>query len=98
MANRRLTWNLPNVTARQHPIERTEIAFRVDATQPWTVQTSVLEADPQELLFADVPVGDMLYRAVVIDVAGARGNDTVISASGAFDLPGVVTNFTATDE
>ena len=98
MANRRLTWTLPNVTPRQHPIERTEIAFRVDATVPWTVQTSVLEADVQELLFADVPVGDMFYRAVVIDTAGGRGNDAVISAFGAYDLPGIVTNFTATEE
>jgi hypothetical protein len=98
MANRRLTWALPVVTVRQHPIERTEIAFRVDTTLPWTVQTSVLEADIQELLFADVPVGDMFYRAVVIDTSGARGNDAVISASGAYDPPGAVTNFIATEE
>ena len=98
MANRRLTWTLPTVTPRQHPIERTEIAFRVDATMPWTVQTSVLVADVQELLFADVPVGDMFYRAVVIDAVGARGNDAIISAFGEYDPPGVVTNFIATEE
>ena len=98
MANRRLSWTLPVVTPRQHPIAQVEIAFRVDITLPWTVQASVLEADPQEMLFADVPVGDMFYRAVVIDTSGARGNDAVISASGAYDLPGSVTNFIATEE
>ena len=98
MADRLLTWVLPNVTPRQRPIERTEIAFRVDASFPWTVQTSILAADPQELRFVDVPVGEMFYRAVVIDDVGARGNDTIISATGAFDVPGAVTNFTATEE
>ena len=98
MANRRLTWELPTVTARQHPIAGVEIAFRVDASVPWTVQTTVPVADTQELLFQDVPVGELFYRAVVIDDIGARGNDVVISAFGAFDLPGSITNFTATEE
>ena len=98
MANRRLSWTLPNVTPRQHPIAQVEIAFRVDITLPWTVQASVLASDPQEMLFADVPVGDMFYRAVVIDAAGGRGNDAVISAFGAYDLPGSVTSFTAAEE
>ena len=65
---------------------------------PWTVQTTIPAEDPPELLFVDVPVGEMFYRAVVIDLVGARGNDVVISATGEFDLPGTVTNFTATDE
>ena len=98
MANRRLTWELPTVTARQHPIAGVEIAFRVDASVAWTVQTTVLAADTQELLFQDVPVGDTFYRGVVIDIVGGRGNDAIISASGAFDLPGSITNFIATEE
>ena len=60
MANRRLTWVLPPVTARQHPIAGVEIAFRVDASLPWTVQTTV-PANTQELLFQDVPVGDLYH-------------------------------------
>ena len=98
MANRRLTYVLPSVTPRQHPISGVEIAFRADAALPWTVQAIVPATDPSELLFADVPVGEMFYRAVVIDVVGARGNDSVISATGAYDIPGSVTNFTATEE
>lgn len=98
MANRRLTWVLPTRSIRQHPIASTEIAFRVDATLPWTVQTTVPALDVQELLFVDIPAGEMFYRAVVIDEVGARGNDAVISATGAYDPPGVVTNFTATEE
>jgi len=98
MANRRLTWVLPPVTIRQHPIASSEIAFRVDASVPWTVQTTVLAEDAQELLFQDVPVGDMLYRGVVIDEVGGRGNDAIISAFGEYDLPGTLTNFTATEE
>ena len=97
MANRRLTWVLPPVTARQHPIAGVEIAFRVDASLPWTVQTTV-PANTQELLFQDVPVGDLFYRGVVIDDIGARGNDAIISAFGAFDLPGSITNFAANEE
>ena len=98
MADRRLTWVLPNVTSRQHLIVGVEIAFRVDASLPWTMQTTVPAADTQELLFVDVPVGEMFYRAVVIDAVGARGNDAVISATGDYDPPGSVTNFTATEE
>ena len=98
MANRRLTWVLPNVSARQHPIAGVEIAFRVDASLPWTVQTTVPAGDTQELLFVDIPAGEMFYRAVVIYAVGARGNDAVISATGAYDPPGSVTNFTATEE
>lgn len=98
MADRKLTWALPNVSARQHPIDGTEIAFRVDTSFPWQVQTIVPATDPQELLFADIPVGEMFYRAVVIDAVGARGNDAIISATGAYDIPGSVTNFTATDQ
>ena len=99
MANRRLTWILPNVSARQHPIAGVEIAFRADASFPWSVQAIVpAAADPQELLLVDTPVGEMFYRAVVIDAVGARGNDAVISATGAYDPPGSVTNFIATEE
>ena len=98
MANRRLTWVLPNVSTRQHPIQGVEISWRVDPGFPWTVQTEVPEAATQELLFVDVPVGEMFYRAVVIDVVGARGNDAIISATGAFDIPGTVTSFIATEE
>lgn len=98
MANRRLTCVLPPVTPRQHPIEGVEIAFRVDASFPWTVQTTVLVTAPQELFFQDVPVGDIFYRGVVVDIMGARSNDAVISAFGAFDPPGSLTNFIATEE
>ena len=99
MSDRKLNWVLPNVSARQHPIAGVEIAFRVDASLPWTVQTIVpASKDPQELLFADVPVGEMFYRAVVIDAVGARGNDAIISATGDYDIPGSVTNFTATEQ
>ena len=98
MANRRLSWELPVVTPRQHPIAGVEIAWRVDASLPWTVQTTVLVDQLQELLFEDVPVGEMFYRAVVIDAVGARGTDAVISATGAYDPPGAVTNFIAVDE
>lgn len=99
MANRRLSWILPNVSIRQHPLAGVEIALRVDASLPWQVHTVVpADATPQELLFQDVPVGDMFYRAVVVDVMGGRGNDAVISAFGAYDAPGTVTNFIATEE
>lgn len=101
MGNRRLTCITPAVSSRQHPIVGVEFAFRVDPLVAWTVQTVVPASNPSEtveLLFADVPVGEMFYRAVVIDAVGARGNDAIISATGAYDLPGTVTNFTATEE
>jgi hypothetical protein len=98
MSDRLLTYVLPKVSTRQHPIAGVEIAFRVDASLPWTVQTTIPAADPPQLLFVDVPAGEMFYRAVVIDAVGARGNDAIISATGAYDIPGSVTNFTATEQ
>ena len=98
MSNVRLTWVLPTVSARQKPIQVTEISVRVDPLFPWTVQDIVDPSVTQELLFVDVPPGDQFYQAVVIDVDGARGNPVDTSVAVPFDPPGVVTTLVAVVE
>lgn len=98
MSNVRLTWTLPAVSARQRPIQHTEISVRVDPTLPWTVQDVVVPGVAQELVFFDVPPGDQYYQAVVVDVDGLRGAPVETSVAVPFDPPGTVTELTATIE
>lgn len=98
MANRRLAWTLDPITARQAPIAGVEISLRVDPSLPWDVQDTILPEEPQELLLIDVPPGTFYYRAVIVDNQGNRGGDAEVSAFGLYDPPGVVSNFTVTEE
>ena len=98
MSNVRLTWDLPVVSARQAAISHTIIDFRVDPTLPWTLQDTVDVAAIQELLFVDVQPGAYFYRATVVDVDGVSGLPVETSITVAFDPPGAVTNFIATEE
>ena len=98
MSNVRVTWGLPAVSARQKPIQHTEISVRVDPTLPWVVQDIVVPTAAQELLFFDVAPGTHHYRAVVVDIDGVRGAEAETSVVVPFDPPGVVTSLTATVE
>lgn len=98
MANRRLTWTLPNVSMRQAEISHTTISFRVDPSFPWTKQADVPAGGVQELLFSDVNPGTFYYQAVVVDVEGQEGPPAETSAFTQFEPPGSVSNFKATDE
>lgn len=95
MSNVRVTWALPNVSARQKPIQHTEISVRVDPALPWTVQDVVLPDVPQELIFFDVFPGTQYYQAVVIDTDNVRGNPVETNVAVPFDPPGTVTSLTA---
>ena len=98
MTNMRLTWDLPNVSIRQAPIQHTVIDFRVDPTLPWAMQDTVAAAAVQELLFVDIQPGSYFYRATVVDADGVSGAPVETQATVAFDPPGIVTNLTATEE
>lgn len=98
MANRRLTWTLPNVSGRQAAISHTRIDFRVDPSLPWTTQDNVPADGVQELLFLDVNPGTFYYQATVVDVEGQEGPPVETSAFLQYDPPGSVTDFIATDE
>jgi len=100
MANVRLTWGLPAAGASQRPIAAVRVEINADPTQlPWTEQATIDAAAPQELLFSDVPAGEQFYRAIAIDEAGAEDpNPPQTSVDVPFDLPGSVTNLTATIE
>ena len=96
MSNILVTWTLPEVTARQRPIQHTEISVRVDPSLPWTVQDVVVPGSVQELSFFDVAPGDHYYQAVIVDVDGLRGAPVETSVNVPFDPPGTVTTLTAT--
>lgn len=98
MSNVRLTWALPAVSARQKPIQYTEISVRVDPGLPWTVQDIVDYNAIQELLFIDVPPGEQFYQAVVFDIDGRAGNPVETSVAVPFDPPGEVSTLTAVVE
>lgn len=98
MSNVRLTWTLPPVTPRQYSIDYTRIEFRVSDTLPWTEQDVVPASNPQELLFVDVQPGSFFYRATVVDTEGNEGPPVETSIVLAFDPPGSVTDFIATEE
>jgi len=94
----RLTWDLPTVTPRQYPIAHVRIEFRVDESLPWTIQDTVDAAAAQELLFVDVQPGTFFYQAIVVDEQGQEGAPVETSINIAFDVPGGVENFLATEE
>ena len=98
MSDVRLTWDLPTVTARQYPIAHVRIEFRVDESLPWTIQDMVDVAAVQELLFVDVQPGTFFYQAIVVDEQGQEGAPVETNITLAFDLPGSVENFLATEE
>lgn len=97
MTDRTLTWDLPQVSARQAPILHTRIDFRTDTDLPWTTQDTIAADAPQQLVFADVQPGTFFYRATVVDVDMQEGEPVETAANLAFDPPGSVSNFTATD-
>jgi hypothetical protein len=86
------------VGARPAALDYVRIAFRVDESLPWTEPDRVASDSPQELLFVDVQPGPFFYRATVVDVEGTEGAPAETSAFLAFDPPGTVQNFKATDE
>ena len=98
MANVRLTWTLPTVSATQRPIDFVRISSRDATTLPWTAIQDVSAASNQELLFADEPPGQHFYQAVVFDIDGVSGAPVETSADVPFDAPGSVTNLTASVE
>lgn len=97
LMDRTISWTLPNVSNRQADIERVDVSFRVDEQFGWTLQGSVLAADPQEITFADVPAGQFFYQLVVVDVVGQEGPPVEVSAFGDYEVPGSVENVTITD-
>ena len=93
-----LSWELPVVTARQHPIDYARVEFRVDPSFPWVIQDVVVSSDVQELRFVDVAPGSWFYQVTVVDVVGAEGTPVEVGADVPFDVPGAVINLVAVIE
>lgn len=97
MADRLLTWTLPAPSVRQAEIDYVRIDFRADESLSWTNLPEIPADQPQELLLVDVAPGTMFYQATIVDVEGNEGPPVETSAEAPFDLPGSVSNFTATE-
>lgn len=98
MANVRLTWQLPNVSPRQRPLEHTTVDTRVSASLPWTPISNVPVNLPPELVIEDSAPGDWFFRSRVMDDQGTYGPEAFTQVAVGFDAPGAVTEFTATLE
>ncbi len=97
MTDRTLSWDLPQVGSRQAAIAHVRISQRVSTDFPWTEITTVAADQPQQLVLPQVNPGTIFYQAIVVDVDGQEGPPVETSGSLAFDVPGSVTNFIATD-
>ncbi len=97
LADRTLSWELPQVGSRQAAIAHVRISQRVAPEFPWTEITTVAADQPQQLVLPQVNPGTIYYQAIVVDVDGQEGPPVETSGTLAFDLPGSVTNFTVTD-
>lgn len=99
MANVRLKFGFPTVTARQKPTQHAKVDIRVSPDLPWTLQDTVTpDVAVPELLFQDAAPGTHFYRVTVVDVDGNEGEPRETSANVPFDPPGTVTNLTAVVE
>lgn len=96
---RTITWALPPVSARQRPIARTRVEFRVKslADLPWTLQDEVAASGAQSLAINDPAPGTFEYRFVVVDVDGKQGLPVTQEKSSDYDPPGSVSGVSIVD-
>lgn len=96
---RTITWVLPPVSARQRPIARTRVEFRVKslADLPWTLQDEVAAGGEQKLVINDPAPGTFEYRLVAIDVDGKQGPPVIQEKSSDYDPPGSVSGVSIVD-
>lgn len=97
MANKvALSWTLPEVSARQRPIQYAKVEYRVSASLPWTEQGRVAPNSEQKLEFSDVAPGTYYYQVTVVDADNVAGAPSPTQATVGFDPPGSVVNLVAT--
>ena len=96
---RTITWTLPTVSARQRPIARTRLEFRVKSLVdlPWTLQDEVAAGGEQKLVINDPAPGAFEYRFIVIDVDGKQGLPVIQEKATDFDPPGSVSGVSIVD-
>lgn len=98
MSDVRLTWDLPDVSVRQLPIDFARVEFRADESFPWTEQEVVTAEEPQQLLFVDVAPGTFFYQVTMVDTDGQESNPARTQKGTPFDPPGGALNLKATVE